>query len=152
MKLSGTVNMKHKPEVVWDFLLNYRKSSQCIPGLQSLQELEPSKHFKAIASSGVGSIRATFSIDAEWLDLARPESAKMKVYATAPGNVVQGTCGMILRDDGNNGTNLDWVADVTITGTIAMLATPLIPSISAKLIDEFFDCVQQSIEKAKDEL
>jgi len=146
MKLEGKVNITHEPKVVWDFLLDYKKSCKCISGLQTIDEIPPGNKFKAVVTGGMGAVKATFTIDAEFLDLIRPTSAKMLIYGKAPGNVVKGNCEMILNSNENHGTNLEWKADISITGTIGMLATRFIPSISKKLTDEFFECVKNEID------
>ena len=53
---------------------------------------------------------------------------------------------MNLSEAADGGTQLDWMADVTVQGTIASLASRLMGSVTQRLTGEFFECVKGKIE------
>lgn len=146
MKLNGTVNIKAPQTEVWKFLTNPEKVAHCVPGLKSLEVVIPDKQFDVVASVGFGAVNATFNASVEWVELDAPNNAKMKAHGTAPGSAVDVTSEMILSSDENGITTLDWTADVVVVGTIASLASRLMPGMTKKLSGVFFDCFKQQIE------
>ncbi len=148
MNFKGTVKINAPREKVWAFLTDPTALSDCAPGLESLEILEPNQKFRATASVGFGAVKAKFVTDATWMDMQAPDSARMKIHGKAPGRVVDGTSEMVLRDGERPGeTVLDWSSDVTIIGTIASMAARLMGSVTQKITDSFFENVRKKIEE-----
>jgi carbon monoxide dehydrogenase subunit G len=114
--------------------------------LESLTIVEPGRKFRAVASVGLGSIKARFTLDVEWLELHEPERALAKAHGTAPGSTADVAGELILHEAGEASTSLDWSADVTILGTIASLASRMMGSVTEKLAGQFFACVRKKVE------
>ncbi len=148
MHLEGTVTINANRARVWDFLTDPHQVSQCAPGVESVEIVEPDKKFRAIAAVGFGSVKARFAGDVEWLELEAPDRAKMKAHGNAPGSAADVVSEMKLSDGPNGGTQLNWTADVTIVGQLAGLAARLMGTVSQKLTAAFFDCVRKKIEAA----
>jgi len=148
MNFKGTVTIHAPRKKVWDFLTSAEQMSDCAPGLEKLEILEPNEKFRATASIGFGAVKATFVTDAQWMGLDAPNSAKMKIHGKAPGSVVDGTSEMTLREGDKPGdTIVDWSSEVTIAGAIAGLASRLMAPVTQKLTDSFFENVRKKIEK-----
>lgn len=147
MNFKGTVTINAPREKVWRFLTDPQELTQCAPGLESLEVITPNERFRAVASVGFGAIKATFTADAEWIDVDPPNQARMKVHGKAPGSAVDATSQMKLSDGADGATVLDWSADVTIIGAIASLAARLMGTVTQKLTASFFDCVRKRIEE-----
>ena len=147
MHFEGNVNIKAPIDKVWSFLTDPNEVSVCIPGLESIEIVEPGKKFKAIASVGLGNIKTRGSVDAEWLEMDQPNFAKMKAHGTAPGSAVDILSEMRLRETGDSETELDWSADINVLGTIASLASRMMVGVTQKLTNEFFNCVKSNIEE-----
>ncbi len=147
MKFEGNVTINASQQEVWEFLTDPNNVAQCVPGLKSLEVVIPDKQFDVIASVGLGAVNVTFDASVEWVELEAPNLAKMKAHGTAPGSAVDVTSEMRLSSDENGITTLDWSADVVVVGTIASLASRLMPGITKKLSGTFFDCFKKQIEK-----
>ena len=146
MRFEGTVNINAPPEKVWEFLTDAQLVSQCAPGLEKMEVVIPGQEFRAVASVGFGSVKATFTTDVEWLELLPPEHAKMKAHGTAPGSGVDAISDMYLTSNPDGSTELKWNADIVVVGTIASLASRLMGSVTKKITAAFFDCVKAKIE------
>ena len=146
MNLQGTVSINAPQEEVWKIITDPEKVAQCGPGLKSLEIVVPNQEFDVVASVGLGSVNVTFNAKIEWLELDAPKRAKMKAHGTAPGSAVDALSEMKLSSDKDGITTLDWTADVTVVGTIASLASRLMPSVTRKLSAAFFDCIKKQIE------
>jgi carbon monoxide dehydrogenase subunit G len=146
MKLEGDVIIHAQREKVWDFLLDIEEMSVCIPGLESLETLEPGRKYLVTASVGLGTVKVRFNAELEWLEIEQPTRALLKGHGTAPGSAGDATAEMTLTDGPEGSTELRWWAEVVISGTIASLASRLMGSVTKKLTASFFDCVRKEVE------
>lgn len=146
MHFQGTVTIGASRQRIWDFLTDPHEVSQCVPGLESLEVLEEGVKFRAVASVGLGNIKARFTTDVEWVDLNPPNIAKMKAHGTAPGSAADVLAEMHLVEAEDGATELQWEAEVNVMGTIAALASRMMGSVTQKLTAQFFNCVKGKVE------
>ncbi len=146
MQFEGVVKINAVREKVWAFLIDPHAVSQCAPGINGLEILVPNSTFRARVALGLGSVKANFVMDVEFVELDAPTRAKFKAHGQAPGSAVDMVSEMILVEGPNGSTELQWTTDVHILGTIASLAARFAPSITKKLTGEFFECVKKNIE------
>lgn len=146
MHLEGTVSIGAARTKVWESLIDPYFVSQCAPGLESMEVIEPNKRFQAVAGAGFGSIKVTFKTDVQWLELDPPTRASMKVHGTAPGSAMDMTSAMILSDGPDGSTDLNWTADVVVLGTIASVAARLMHPVTNLLVGALFKCIKGKIE------
>lgn len=147
MNFQGIVNIRAPQQTVWEFLTNPEKVSQCAPGVNAFEVVEPGKKFRAGVEVGFGSIKAKFLMDVEWIKLDEPNIASLRAHGRAPASAVEARSEMHLSTMPDGSTNLNWTADVDIMGTIASLANRLAPTVTKKLSAEFFKTVKKKIEK-----
>lgn len=147
MQFGGSVTIRAPRERVWKFLTDPHAVSQCVPGVESLEIVTPDKEFKGVGSVGLGSVKAKFSGTVTWVELDPPNRAKMKARGSAPGSAVEASSEMALSEGPEGTTEMKWVADVTILGTLASLAARVMGSVTRQLTEEFFDCVRTKIEE-----
>ena len=146
MHLEGNVSIGASRQKVWDSLTDPYFVSQCAPGLESMEIIEPNKRFRAVAGAGFGSIKVTFKTDVEWLELDAPTLASMKVHGTAPGSAMDMKSAMTLSDGPDESTDLNWTADVVVLGTIASVAARLMQPVTNLLVGALFKCIKGKIE------
>ena len=146
MHLEGSVSIGAPRQRVWESLTDPYFVSQCAPGLESMEIIEPNKKFQAVAGTGFGSIKITFKTNVEWVELDAPTRASMKVHGTAPGSAMDMTSAMILSDGPDGSTDLNWAADVVILGTIASVAARLMQPVTNLLVGALFKCIKGKIE------
>lgn len=146
MVIEGKDNIKATRAEVWAFLTDEESVSNCTPGVESMEIIEPGKKFKAIGALGLGTVKVKFNTTIEWLELVKPDKAKMKMNGTAPGSSIDVGSEVVLEDGPEGSTNLIWKADVSVVGTIASLASRLMKPVTAKMTSQFFSCVKKKIE------
>jgi carbon monoxide dehydrogenase subunit G len=143
---SGSVAIKAPRDKVWLFVVDPLQVGSCGPGVESIEQVDDS-HFKARAKVGVGFISARFVADIEMVEQVPPERAVIMARGQAPGSAVDATATMSLRDgESDDQTIMDWVADVTIAGTIASVGARLIEGTANKMIGQTFDCIRAKLE------
>ena len=146
MHFDGTVSIRAPRQKVWEFLTDPQKVSECAPGLEKLEIVEPEKKFRATTSVGFGAVKVRFVNDVEWVEMDPPNLARMKAHGTAPGSGVDAETSMALTNGQDGSTNLAWTADIQVVGTVASLAARLMGGVTKKLTAAFFDSVRQEIE------
>ena len=146
MRLEGTVEIAAPRQRVWEFLTDPTRVATCAPGLESVEVVEPEKRFKAVASLGLGSIKTRFTADIEWTEREPPARAVARAHGTASGSTADVIAEMVLTELSPSRTALKWTADVTITGTIASLASRMMGGVTQKLSGQFFECVRAKVE------
>jgi len=146
MHFDGTVSIRAPRQKVWEFLTDPQKVSECAPGLEKLEIVEPEKKFRATTSVGFGAVKVRFVNDVEWVEMDPPNLARMKAHGTAPGSGVDAETSMALTNGQDGSTNLAWTADIQVVGTVASLAARLMGGVTMKLTAAFFDSVRQEIE------
>jgi carbon monoxide dehydrogenase subunit G len=146
MHLEGTVNIKASREIVWQFLTDPNKVSQCAPGVETVEIIEPGKKFRAVAAIGFGTVKVRFAGDAEFLELDAPNRAKIIGHGNAPGSAADVTSEMFLSDGPEGSTEMRWTADVVVLGQLASLAARMMTPVSQKLTEQFFASVKKKIE------
>ena len=146
MRLEGKTAIAAPREKVWAFLTDPNSVSRCAPGLESVEVVVPGEKFRVLVAVGFGAVKARFATDVEWLDLEKPNRARMKAHGTAPVGAADATTEMTLADGPDGSTELTWTAEVTLAGTIASVAARLLGGISTKLMGAFFVCVRKNVE------
>jgi carbon monoxide dehydrogenase subunit G len=144
--LEGAVEIAAPRQRVWDFLTDPHAVSACAPGLESVEVVEPERRFRAVASLGLGSIKTRFTVDIDWVEKEPPAKAVARAHGTASGSTADVTAEMRLAEVSPSVTALNWTAEVTITGTIASLASRMMGSVAQKISGQFFDCVRSKVE------
>ena len=145
MHFEGTVQIKAPRDKVWAFLIDPNQVGSCGPGVESIEVIDDT-HFKATAKVGVGFISARFVVNMEFVDLQAPDKANIKAHGQAPGSAVDATAAMNLSDGEAGGTQMDWQADVNISGTLASVGARLIEGTANKMIGQTFDCIRTKLE------
>ena len=151
MRLSGDVKIQAPRKKVWDFLTDPDQIGQCVPGVEKIEMIEPLKRYRGIVSIGFGAVKARFSGEVEVLNLDEPNYAKLKAHGSASGSVADAISEMNLSDGPDGATILHWVADVTVAGQLASLASRLMVPVSQKLAGVFYEQVRKKIESENTE-
>jgi carbon monoxide dehydrogenase subunit G len=145
MHFEGTVEIGAPRERVWAFLIDPNQVGSCGPGVESIEVVDET-HFKATARVGVGFISARFVVNMDLADLEEPNRALIKAHGQAPGSAVDATAEMRLSDGEAGGTRMDWVADVSIAGTLASVGARMIEGTANKMIGQTFNCIRSKLE------
>jgi len=145
MHFEGSVQINAPRDTVWAFLIDPNQVGSCGPGVESIEVIDDT-HFKATAKVGVGFISARFVVNMELADLEPPDRANIKAHGQAPGSAVDATATMSLSDGEGDTTQMDWLADVNISGTLASVGARLIEGTANKMIGQTFECIKTKLE------
>ncbi len=145
MEISGTEIIRLPRADVWKSITDADLVASCMPGVESMKTLEPNKRFEVVGGVKLGAAGVKAKTRLEWVELVEPEMARMSLHGAGPGVTIDGSTDLRLRDV-DEGTALDWTANVTVRGTVAMLAGRLMKPVMEKMNREFFARIKEKIE------
>ncbi|HEX8994724.1 MAG TPA: carbon monoxide dehydrogenase subunit G [Ktedonobacterales bacterium] len=147
MHFEGTQQIKAPAQQVWQFVLDPNKVAECAPGFKSMDILGPD-HFKPTLAVGIGAVKATFTLDVTLEDVRKPDHAAMRGRGSAGGSAVDMKAAMDLKALSEEETQMNWVADVNVSGTLASVGARLLEGTAHRLTAKFFDCFREKLEAA----
>lgn len=145
MHFSGSQQIKAPIAKVWRFVLDPNKVAECAPGFKTMEILGPD-HFKPTLAVGIGAVKATFTLDVQLEDVREPDHAGMRARGSAAGSAVDMKAAMGLSALSETETQMDWTADVNVSGTLASVGARLMEGTAQRLTAKFFDCFRQKLE------
>jgi carbon monoxide dehydrogenase subunit G len=146
MRFEGQTVINAPRQKVWDFLTDPHQVSSCAPGVESVEVIEPGRKFRAVAAIGLGTARARFTGEAEFVELEPPQRAKIAARGSASGSAADVLSEMVLSDGPDGSTQMTWTAEVIIRGALASLAARMMGPVTQRLTEQFFNCAKEKIE------
>ena len=144
MHFDGSFEVKAKKDVVFDFLLDPKKISGCMPDLQKLDVKSPDD-FTAVVRAGVSFIKGDFVMHFTTVEKNPSNHAKLVAHGTGIGSTVDLDTVIDLEESGN-GTTMKWSADARVGGRIASVGQRLLNGQAEKIIKQLFGCLQKQLE------
>ncbi|HLX57276.1 MAG TPA: carbon monoxide dehydrogenase subunit G [Ktedonobacteraceae bacterium] len=145
MEFSGTQSIAAPIEKAWAFLEDVNNVAACAPGFQSMEVLGE-EHWKAVVAVGIGAVKAKFTMDITRPEKEKPEHMSMKGRGKAPGSAVDLNGDMRLTALDSEHTQMDWKANVVVSGTIASVGARLLQGVAERLTGQFFDCLKSTLQ------
>ncbi len=145
MELNNEFRVGVPPTVAWSVLNDIERIAPCMPGAQ-LQEIEGDE-FRGIVKVKVGPITAQYKGKATFLER---DEASGHLVLRAEGRDTRGqgnanaTITANLAPDGD-ATKVTVVTDLTVTGKVAQFGRGVLAEVSAKLLNQFVDCLERDV-------
>lgn len=143
MDISGTYTFDAPAAVVWAKLLDPEVLAGCLPGVGSLECVEPNS-YRATLDVRVGPVRSTYAAKITLHDLQEPVSFGMTMEAVGPLGFSNGEALVTVEEHGAT-------ALVTVKGTaqvggaVARVGQRVIGSVAQGMTDRMFACLQASV-------
>ena len=131
-------------EQAYDVLTDVELIAPCLPGAQ-LQEIEGDE-YRGVVKVKVGPITANYKGVATFVHRQPPT----KLVLRAEGRETRGqgnanaTITLTLTPDGDS-TAVSVVTDLTVTGKVAQFGRGVLGDVSAKLLDQFVECLEGKV-------
>ena len=132
---------------VWATILDPEVIAGCMPGCQALTPLGDDQ-YEASLNVGVGSIKASYKAKITLADQTPPTSYKLKVEGRGSPGFVQGEALISLLENGDK-TTIQVDGDAQVGGTIARVGQRLLGTVNQRMMDNFFNCLKESVAKRK---
>lgn len=147
MKLSGSHKIDAPKQAVWDRLLDPDSLSGCLPGVEKLEKIGENEYDMAI-NVGIGPIKGSYDGRVHITDVNEPESYSMLVEGSGRMGFVKGNGKINLAESGDGGTDIQYEGDVEVGGAVGGVAQRMMGSVSQRMADQFFGCIEQKIKDA----
>ncbi|HXI29968.1 MAG TPA: carbon monoxide dehydrogenase subunit G [Vicinamibacterales bacterium] len=136
MKLTLSSLVPAPPARVFAALVDPGILQRCIPGCESLVEVEPDV-YEATLKIGIAGLKGTYKGKAAVRDRQPPGSLTLAFEGRGGPGTLRGTAAIVLSGEGD-ATRVASDADVQVGGLIAAVGSRLVEAASKKLGDEFF--------------
>ncbi len=146
MKISGSYTVNAERQAVWDRLLDPDSLASCLPGVEKLEKTGENEYDMAM-NVGVGMIRGTYDGKVRVNNINEPTDYQMYVEGSGRPGFVKGTGNIELEDKGDGTTEITYEGDVEVGGPVGSVAQRMLGSVSKRMVDQFFSCVEDSIKK-----
>jgi carbon monoxide dehydrogenase subunit G len=135
-------------ESAWQYLIDVERVAPCAPGAE-LTEVVDEHTWKGKINLKLGPIALSF---AGTVTIAERDDADHRVVLKAQGQEQKGkgaasaSVTSWLEPSGSDGaTTVKMQAEITLTGTVAQLSRGLLPDVSARLTNQFAECLRESM-------
>jgi uncharacterized protein len=145
MELTNDFRVAVPVAEAWQVLTDLERIAPCMPGAQ-LQEVE-GEEYRGIVKVKVGPITAQYKGAAHFVE---KDDAGHRAVLRAEGRDTRGqgnaaaTITATLVPDGE-GTAVSVVTDLTVTGKVATFGRGVLADVSAKLLDQFVECLETTV-------
>jgi hypothetical protein len=145
MDLTNEFRVGVPVDQAWGVLTDVERIAPCMPGAQ-LEEIE-GEEYRGVVKVKVGPITAQYKGKATFVE---KDDTAHRAVLRAEGRETRGqgnasaTITATLTPDGD-GTAVSVVTDLTVTGRVAQFGRGVLADVSAKLLDQFVQCLESSV-------
>ena len=147
-QIDKTFVVRAPAPAVWEFLTDPRRVARCMPGAAITGQVDD-KTYAGTLTVKVGPVSASYKGQ---LTFARLDAAARAAEIAASGQDVRGKGGADLRmtstltDKGSNGTEVQVVQDISVTGLLAQMGRGMIQDVGDQLFERFTGALRAQLE------
>jgi hypothetical protein len=141
MKLDGKHIVDMPVATAYERLCDPRVLRACTPGLDKL-DAQGSDHFDAVLEVRLPAITGRFEGAIDFLERVPPEKLRLKLAGKGPVGFVDGDVTLTLSAV-DEGTSVQYVADVQIGGQVARLGQRMISGVTREMAGQFFSAFER---------
>ena len=152
MEIADSFRVSTPIDDTWKVLLDIEGIAPCLPGAQ-LQEIEGDE-YRGIVKVKVGPITAQYKGTAT---LAEVDETQRRIVIDASGRDTRGqgnataSIEVTMLEDGD-GTRVEVVTDLAITGKVAQFGRSMLVDVSSKLMGQFVENLERDVLATQDSL
>jgi len=145
MEIADSFRVSTPLDATWKILLDIEGIAPCMPGAQ-LQEVEGNE-YRGVVKVKVGPITAQYKGTATLADV---DEGARRILIDAAGRDTRGqgnakaSIVVTMADDGD-GTKVDVVTELAITGKVAQFGRGVLDDVSAKLLRQFVENLERDV-------
>ncbi|HKJ94481.1 MAG TPA: carbon monoxide dehydrogenase subunit G [Gammaproteobacteria bacterium] len=140
MEMQSQRQLPRPPGEVWDALNDPDVLRACVPGCESLDEIEDGK-FEALVRAKVGPVKARFRGHVSVVDPDPPNGYVLRFEGQGgAAGFAKGEASVRLSEgEEGEGCTLTYDASAQVGGKLAQVGSRLVQGAARKMADEFFD-------------
>lgn len=138
MKVEGEHLFNGTPQQVWDLFRDTEVMAAALPGTRKMEYLGDNK-YEAVMNVRVGPVAGEFSGELVISNENHPHSYTMSVEGRGKPGFMKGAGDVILVDQGESGTLMQYTGEVQIGGKLAAVGQRLIDTVAKSIIGQAFE-------------
>ncbi|MEM0021871.1 MAG: carbon monoxide dehydrogenase subunit G [Fervidicoccaceae archaeon] len=142
MQIKNTLLINASRAKVAEFFNDPAKVVECVPGIQSYDI--KGTNFKAKVKFKVGAISGTFNIEGYIKEQKPQEEYEVFLKGGSIGNSFEAKASVILADQDQGKTKLDYTADAKLGGMLAALGK-VVENVAADIVRQLFECAEKRV-------
>ena len=148
MRFEERIEVKAPAEDVWGLLWDIERLARCLPGCEAINELEPRRKYAAVVVERIGPFQARFGLELSVTKVDPERFVQLEVTGKDRklAASMRGVMEARLERTGDEGTALDIIADVQVTGKIAGLGQVVIKRKSRDVIGRFAQAITAELD------
>lgn len=131
---------------VWDLLQDPEVLAKAMPGTERLEKISDTR-YEGNIRVGVGPVSGTFLLSIELKDINPKESYAMDITAKGATGFVNGKAEVILADQGDQATTMQYHATLQIGGKLAIVGQRLLDTVGKTMIKQGLESLNKELEK-----
>lgn len=131
---------------VWKLTSDPKGVSECIPGLRSFEEEDPT-HFVAKVAHSFTFLKGTVTLNFEVLSMEN-HLTRVKINGKSIGSAFEILTEIRLEERADH-TKLAWSADMKSSGLLAAIPDTVSKGAAVRLADSIFGCLEKRITSGK---
>ncbi|MEM9223175.1 MAG: SRPBCC domain-containing protein, partial [Pseudomonadota bacterium] len=147
----GVTTVAIEPSALWAIIMDERRLAAAIPGAETLHraDADQMRIYAADVGIGVGRLKGTYRVSAEFAEEVEPSSAVLYGGATGPFGNSRGE-GWVDFVAVEGGTEVRYRYAILIRGVVAAVGGRLLDAAAAKLIEKFFARLARAVAEGSD--
>jgi len=142
MKVEGEHIFSGTPQQVWDLFRDTEVMAAALPGTRKMEYLGDNK-YEAAMNVRVGPVAGEFSGALVISNENHPHSYTMTVDGRGKPGFLKGSGDIVLVDQGDSGTAMQYTGEVQIGGKLAAVGQRLIDTVSKSIISQAFETLDR---------
>jgi len=140
LKIEGKYTLNAPRERVWQVLLDAKIMAQCIPGCESLNEIE-SDQYEAVMKVGVASVKGTYKGKVSIKEKKPPSHYVLSGEGSGGPGFMRGDMAIDLEEQDGK-TLLKYSTDAQVGGLVAAIGQRMLNGVAKMMVDQFFKKVE----------
>jgi carbon monoxide dehydrogenase subunit G len=146
MKVEGEHIFIGTPQQVWDLFRDTEVMAAALPGTRKMDYLGDNK-YEAVMNVRVGPVTGEFSGVLVISNENHPHSYTMTVDGRGKPGFLKGTGDILLVDQGDDGTAMQYTGEVQVGGKLAAVGQRLIDTVSKSIISQAFETLDRVLKE-----
>ncbi len=147
MQFENRAEVPASPDKLYDFLMDIKSVSECVPGVENVREVDPD-HYQATMRLKVGPIALRFEGKMSIVERDREQKrAVMQAEGSdrGAGGMVKATIHMTLQEQSPEKTELLVKTDASVMGKLGEFGQPVMRKKADSIMQEFARNISQRV-------
>ena len=145
MNLNGTFIFNGPRDRVWDLLQDPVVLAKALPGTERLALTSPDR-YEGVMKVSVGPVTAArFDVVVALKDKVPPQQMAMQIEGKGPVGFTRGTATVMLEEQPDGKTQMQYTSDVQVGGRIAAVGQRLLESVSKMMMRQALEALEREL-------